>query len=1210
MEKKSTIMQIKRYIQLTVTVIIVLLGINGKAQRSFVQEDVVKVTGVTSNAQLYGLPIGDRNTSRTYVDGLGRSSQSVTLKGSPQQKDLVQFSEYDQLGRQVKSYLPYAATTATGLFRTGALTEQAIFYSTPGEKHAKDGSPYSQQVFDNSPLQRVLKAGSVGAGYQTNEHYKTYSTRTNTSGETIRRWNSDGSAASSYAVGTLNVTIGTDEEGSETIVYTNNEGQTVLKKQYVNEGGVSYVETYYVYSDAGQLLFVIPPKAVNVMDNAGNYALSQTAVQKLIFSYVYDAEGKQVERTVPGAGVVYMVYDPLDRLVLAQDAKLRTGNKWNYIKYDSRGVAVSQGIYTDGTYTSRGDMQAYVSGLNYGSNYFEVRNSSSGTGYYSKVCFPTGNIEPLAYSYYDDYDLDGNGSADFAYVAQGLTSEATATELTNGMPTMVSKRTVGSGLANIWLTSVMFYDREGRTIQVQGNNQLTSTMSSHQTMVPNFIGQTIRTKAVQVAGSNSTIVYSELLYDHMGRLKSVDEKYNSSSFIRIAEYFYNEMGQLIDKKLHSTNGGSTYLQSVDYRYTIRGQLASINNSTLANDDSNDDSNDVFGMNLIYEYNDAGISNSGKYNGLVTAIKWKANAPGVASTTNERSYKFSYDKLMRLNAANYADRSGSGSWGNAGAYDEKGITYDRGGNILTMQRRAVISGSATDVDNLSYSYDGNRLDNVSDGSGGSYAIFGFKNLTGSGTAYGYDVNGNMTSDAKKGMTLDYNVLNRTERVTITTATGRYIDYTYGADGTLIRKQAYDGGSIQKTTDYIGGFTYENDTLAYFAMAEGRVRNAGGTLTNEYIIKDQQGNARISFEDNAGSVLVRQENSYYPFGLSMPGNSLPTSANKKLYNGGSEWQDDFADLPDLQQTFYRNYDPALGRFVAVDPVAESAEGMTTYQYAMNNPVMFNDPMGDQAAPITGTYGGFHGGYGRIGSGSGNAWSDGIDRSDWNAYDGSASYRREIAEGAWDINGVLYSREERSFWSEAFELASSFGGSWSEGKGFVSNNSESTKITATILDTESSWFGRTLDRLFSGKPKMIDGNKAKILPNLWLHSQVGDGKPVIIRSATLDFSYTNQRVLGLDKLKVGQKALVNLFNAGVNPYSLAFGKIYMIAKGNNEFEIEANDFDWNIERDQYKNAILSKRNLGTAVGWYTTHIIPAGWFLGGDFLIMFMGKTKIPK
>jgi len=46
----------------------------------------------------------------------------------------------------------------------------------------------------------------------------------------------------------------------------------------------------------------------------------------------------------------------------------------------------------------------------------------------------------------------------------------------------------------------------------------------------------------------------------------------------------------------------------------------------------------------------------------------------------------------------------------------------------------------------------------------------------------------------------------------------------------------------------------------------------------------------------------------------------------------------------QTFYRNYDAAIGRWIAVDPTPESAESMSTYQYAVDNPVMLNDPLGN--------------------------------------------------------------------------------------------------------------------------------------------------------------------------------------------------------------------------------------------------------------------------
>lgn len=165
--------------------------------------------------------------------------------------------------------------------------------------------------------------------------------------------------------------------------------------------------------------------------------------------------------------------------------------------------------------------------------------------------------------------------------------------------------------------------------------------------------------------------------------------------------------------------------------------------------------------------------------------------------------------------------------------------------------------------------------------------------------------------------------------------------------MIRKQSYDNNTLQTTTDYVDGFVYVNNTLSYFPMPEGRVLYNSGTPVQEFIMTDQQGNARISFQNNgSGTAVVKQENSYYAFGLIMPNSPVasPGTPNKQLYNGGSEWQNDFSNLPDYQQTFYRNYDAAIGRWVAVDPVAESAERMSTYQYAGNNPVMMNDPMGD--------------------------------------------------------------------------------------------------------------------------------------------------------------------------------------------------------------------------------------------------------------------------
>jgi len=48
----------------------------------------------------------------------------------------------------------------------------------------------------------------------------------------------------------------------------------------------------------------------------------------------------------------------------------------------------------------------------------------------------------------------------------------------------------------------------------------------------------------------------------------------------------------------------------------------------------------------------------------------------------------------------------------------------------------------------------------------------------------------------------------------------------------------------------------------------------------------------------------------------------------------------------------------------------------------------------------------------------------------------------------------------------------------------------------------------------------------------------------------------------------------------------------------------------RDQYGNPLHKSRNVGTVIGWCTTHFIPASWYLGGDFNVVFSGSVKIKK
>jgi RHS repeat-associated protein len=107
--------------------------------------------------------------------------------------------------------------------------------------------------------------------------------------------------------------------------------------------------------------------------------------------------------------------------------------------------------------------------------------------------------------------------------------------------------------------------------------------------------------------------------------------------------------------------------------------------------------------------------------------------------------------------------------------------------------------------------------------------------------------------------------------------------------------------------------------------------------------------LSIQYKQGPLL--EENHYYPFGLTMAGVSdkaIKTNyaENKYRYNAGAELQNkEFSDGTGLEmyETTFRGYDPQLGRFGQIDPLADRFHSFSPYQFALNSPTDFNDPTG---------------------------------------------------------------------------------------------------------------------------------------------------------------------------------------------------------------------------------------------------------------------------
>jgi RHS repeat-associated protein len=184
-------------------------------------------------------------------------------------------------------------------------------------------------------------------------------------------------------------------------------------------------------------------------------------------------------------------------------------------------------------------------------------------------------------------------------------------------------------------------------------------------------------------------------------------------------------------------------------------------------------------------------------------------------------------------------------------------------------------------------------------------------------------------------ITYNFLNLPELIT---TAGGTIRFYYDATGRKVSKVVTEGANTT-TRSYEGGFEYENGVLAMMHTVEGFVQKSGSTFTYNYFLKDHLGNTRIVFgEGTGGQMVVTQSTDYYPFGLEH--NSGISGDNRYLYNG-KELQDDLS-LGWLDYG-WRMYDPQIGRWNVIDPLAEKYFSYSPYNYVLNNPVRFIDPDG---------------------------------------------------------------------------------------------------------------------------------------------------------------------------------------------------------------------------------------------------------------------------
>ena len=186
---------------------------------------------------------------------------------------------------------------------------------------------------------------------------------------------------------------------------------------------------------------------------------------------------------------------------------------------------------------------------------------------------------------------------------------------------------------------------------------------------------------------------------------------------------------------------------------------------------------------------------------------------------------------------------------------------------------------------------------------------------------------MTKDLNRNISgITYNSLNLPSKATFTN--GSTIAYTYLVDGTKL-KTVRTIGDATTTTDYCGNAVYENGTLKFLLTDEGYITPDDGKY--HYYLTDHLGNNRVIVGQTGN---VEEVNHYYPFGGMFANSDVqPYKYNGKEWDEDSKWYDYGA----------RSYDPTLGRFNTMDPMAERYYSVSPYAYCGNNPINRIDPTG---------------------------------------------------------------------------------------------------------------------------------------------------------------------------------------------------------------------------------------------------------------------------
>ncbi|WP_304453414.1 RHS repeat-associated core domain-containing protein [Nocardiopsis sp. YSL2] len=397
-------------------------------------------------------------------------------------------------------------------------------------------------------------------------------------------------------------------------------------------------------------------------------------------------------------------------------------------------------------------------------------------------------------------------------------------------------------------------------------------------------------------------------YDDIGRPTSLS---GDGSYVTRTEY--NQLGQVLQTELAAGSGPKAWITNEYEKGTQR----------LLGTRVDRQGGEAPLMDTGYTYDDAGN---------VRAI---TDAPEGGATETQC---FTYDPLLQLTEAwtlphedtdACAEEPAAASVGGPAAYWHS-YTYDDAGNRVSETLHDTTGSGDDAVRDYTYPDAGQGQPNT---------VREVVEQTPQGdtlSSFDYDDAGNtvVREQAGERQELEWTAEGRLD--TVTNDVGETA-YTYTADGErLVRSTPYE------EVLYLPGMEVRADRFTGEVKATRYYEHAGQTVavrtpdSLDLLAADHQGTGQVSMNADSEQSVRRY---LTPFGEDRGGD-------------GWAWPDDKGFLGKTVDTSTgltlvgaREYDPALGRFLSADPIADSSDPLQLngYAYANNSPLTYSDPTG---------------------------------------------------------------------------------------------------------------------------------------------------------------------------------------------------------------------------------------------------------------------------